>query len=470
MSLNPLRNLPSVNDLLESPPLKKLLGTISHNVVVMKARAVLDELRSEVRVAASEMTVPSVSDLAERIAQRITETEAPPLRPVINATGILLDAGLGRAPLADAAIAEVTAVARDYASLEMDLATGRRARRTAAVESLLRELTGAEAALVVNNNVGATLVTLSALAAGREVIVARGQLIEVGGSHRLPDVVAASGALLREVGTTNTTRLDDYDGAIGERTAALLLVQASAFTMTGFTETVALEELVRLGRQKKVPVIHDIGSGAPTDLGPLGLKDEPVAAASIGAGADLVLMSGDELAGGPQCGIILGRKRLVEQIECHATAAAFRPDKFTLAALAATLRLHRDPQQARLAIPLLQLLATAVENLKFRAERLAPQMAAVEAIAQAEAIAGETNFGGSAAPGQRLPTWCVALRPAAMSVDRLAARLRQGTPAVVGRVDGDHLLLDLRSVLPRQDAQLVEAVEALSGQTPPVGA
>jgi L-seryl-tRNA(Ser) seleniumtransferase len=463
MPLNPLRNLPSINELLESPPLKKLVGTISHNVVVMKARAVLDELRSEVRVAASEMTVPSVSDLAERIAQRVTEAEVPALRPVVNATGILLHSGLGRAPLAEAAIAEMTAVAREYASVEVDLATGRRSRRTVAVEALLKELTGAEAALVVNNNAGATMLTLSALAAGREVIVSRGQLIEIGGSFRLPDVMAASGAVLREVGTTNKTRLDDYAGAIGEQTAALLLVHTSNFVVVGFTDSVTLEELVRLGRQRKLPVIHDIGSGALIDFGPFGFQDEPVAAASISAGADVVLLSGDKLLGGPQSGIIVGKKHLVEQIERHPMTRALRVDKLTLAALAATLRLYRDPQQARLAIPLLHLLSTAVENLKFRAERLAPQMAAAAAIAQAEATAGETYLGGGSVPGQRLPTWCVALRPAAMSVDRLAARLRQGTPAVVGRVQQDRLLLDLRSVLPRQDAQLVAAVEALGG-------
>jgi L-seryl-tRNA(Ser) seleniumtransferase len=461
MSPNPLRNIPSVNELLESPPLRKLVDRISHNVVVSAVRTALDELRTEVQTAASEMTMPSAADLAERIAHRIAERDVPPLRPVINATGILLHTGLGRSPLAEEAIAEMTAVCRDYASLEIDLATGRRSRRTAAVADLLKELTGAEAALAVNNNAGATMLTLAALAAGREVIVSRGQLIEIGGSFRLPDVMAASGAVLREVGTTNKTHLQDYARAIGPETAALLLVHPSNFVVVGFTESVPLEELVPLGRQHKLPVIHDIGSGALLDFSQFGFSGEPIARESIAAGADLVLFSGDKLLGGPQCGIIAGRKVLVDKIAGHAMARALRVGKLTLSALAATLRLYRDPQQARLAIPLLHLLGTSVENLQNRAERLAPQMAAAGCIAEAEAVPGETYLGGGSVPAQKLATWCVALRPKKMSVDRLATRLRLGTPAVVGRVYQDRLLLDLRSVLPRQDAALVAAVEAI---------
>jgi len=248
MSPNPLRSIPSVNELLDSPPLRKLVEKISHNVVVTTVRTVLDEVRQEVQTAASEKTLPSMSDLAERIARRVAEREAPALRPVINATGILLHTNLGRSPLAEEAIEEMAAVARDYASVELDLATGQRSQRKAAVEGLLKELTSAEAALVVNNNAGATMLTLSALAAGREVIVSRGQLIEIGGSFRLPDVMAASGAVLREVGTTNKTRLEDYAAAIGENTAALMLVHPSNFVVVGFTAGVELAELVSLGR------------------------------------------------------------------------------------------------------------------------------------------------------------------------------------------------------------------------------
>lgn len=463
MSPNPLRNIPSVGELLESPPLKALVDRINRNAVVSAVRTVLDEMRTEVQTAAAEMTLPNVPDLAERIARRIMESETPLLRPVINATGILLHTGLGRSPLADVAIAEMTAVARDYASVEVDLPTGKRSRRSLAVENLLKELTGAEAALVVNNNAGATMLTLAALAAGREVIVSRGQLIEIGGSYRLPEVMTASGALLREVGATNKTHLLDYARAIGEQTAAVLLVHPSNFVVVGFTESVELPALVDLGHKHKLPVIHDIGSGALVDFNQFGFRGEPMAKESIHAGADVVLFSGDKLLGGPQCGIIAGRKTLVEKIERHPLARALRVDKITLAALAATLRLYRDPEKARLSVPLLHLLTTSVENLKNRAERLAPQMAALKSVvSSAEAISDVTYLGGGSIPTQELSTWCVALRPAAWSVDRLAAALRTGTPAIVGRVREDRLLLDLRSVFPRQDTEMLSALEALS--------
>ena len=463
MSPNPLRNIPSVSELLDSPPLKALVDRINRNAVVSAVRKVLDEMRTEVQTAAAEMTLPNVPDLAERIARRIMESETPLLRPVINATGILLHTGLGRSPLADKAIAEMTAVARDYASVEIDLPTGRRSRRSLAVENLLTELTGAEAAIAVNNNAGATMLTLAALAASREVIVSRGQLIEIGGSFRLPEVMAASGAVLREVGSTNKTHLSDYARAIGEQTAALLLVHPSNFVVVGFAESVELPALVDLGRKHKLPVIHDIGSGALVDFSRFGFRGEPVARESIRAGADVVLFSGDKLLGGPQCGIIAGRKSLVEKIERHPLARALRVDKITLAALAATLRLYRDPEKARLTVPLLRLLTTSAENLKNRAERLAPQMAALKTlVGSAEAISDVTYLGGGSIPTQQLPTWCVALRPASWPVDRLAAALRTGAPAVVGRVREDRLLLDLRSVFPRQDAEMLSALEALS--------
>lgn len=463
MPTNLLRNLPSVNELLESPPLKGLVSRVSHNVVVTRVRSFLDEIRSEIQHTAAEAKFPDVKDLAQRIAERILEAEKPKLRPVINATGVLLHTGLGRAPLAEEAIAEMAAVARDYASVELDLPSGARSQRVLAVEGLLTELTGAEAALVVNNNAAATLLALAAMANGNEVIVSRGQLIEIGGSFRLPEVMAASGAVLREVGTTNKTRLDDYERAIGDETAALLLVHPSNFVVAGFAESVALADLVKLGRAKNLPVIHDIGSGALVDFAQFGFSGEPVASASIKQGADLVLFSGDKLLGGPQCGIVVGRRELVEQAARHPLARAFRVDKLTLSALAATLRLYRDLEQARHRVPLLQLLSAPLDNLRTRAERLAPQMAASPAIAAADAIDDVTYLGGGAVPTQQLATWCVALTPAEISVDRLAARLRTGQPSVVGRVREERLYLDLRSVFPRQDLDLVAAVRALAG-------
>lgn len=466
MPPNPLRGIPSVSELLESPRLGRLVDRISHSAVVGTVRTVLDELRSEVQSAAAERSLPSVSELAERVARRVLATEKPPLRPVINATGILLHTGLGRAPLAEEAIAEIAAVARDYASVELDLDTGGRSRRVAAVEGLLKEITGAEAALVVNNNAGATMLTLAAVAAGREVIVSRGQLIEIGGSYRLPDVMAASGAILREVGTTNKTHEGDYERAIGDQTAAVMLVHPSNFAVVGFCQSVSLERLVELGRRREVPVIHDAGSGALIDFTSYGFSEEPVAGASLRAGADLVLFSGDKLLGGPQCGIILGKKELVEKIDAHPMARALRVGKLTLAALRATLRLYRNEQTAGNRIPLLQLLGASVENLQNRAERLAPQLAATGAVAEAEAVSAVTYLGGGSIPTQELATRCVAVKPEGMSVDRLAGSLRSAVPAVVGRIQQDRLLLDLRTVIPRQDPELVAVFESLAKQRP----
>jgi L-seryl-tRNA(Ser) seleniumtransferase len=461
MSLNSLRSIPSVNELLENPALKGLVERVSHSAVVRSVRSVLDELRAEVQVAATEKTLPNPAELAERIARRVMEGEQSSLRPVINATGILLHTGLGRAPLAEEAVEEIAAAACNYASLEIDLKSGKRSQRVAAVEGILEEITGAEAALVVNNNAGATMLALLVLAAGREVIVSRGELIEIGGSFRLPDVMAASGAILKEVGATNKTHLHDYAGAIGESTAALMLVHPSNYVVVGFSQSVPLEDLVELGHKHNLPVIHDVGSGAMIDFTQLGFRDEPVVGASIKAGADLVLFSGDKLLGGPQCGILVGRRDLIRQISRHPMTRALRVGKLTLAALWATLRLYRDPQKALRQIPLLHLLSTSVDNLRNRAERLAPQMAASEAVATAEVVDDTTYLGGGSIPAQQIPTCAIALKPATTSVDRLAAALRIGRPSVIGRVQQDRLLLDLRGVMPRQDQELVAAVLAL---------
>jgi L-seryl-tRNA(Ser) seleniumtransferase len=453
---NPLRNIPSVNELLESPQLANLVDRVSHNVVVTEVRHFLDRLRDDVQSTASEMNIPTPSELAERIADWIVKAEEPPLRPVINATGILLHTGLGRAPLAKEAIQAMADVA-EYASVELDLATGERSQRVAAVEKLLKELTGAEAAAVVNNNAAATLLTLAAIGRDQEVIVSRGQLIEIGGSFRLPDVMSASGTRLREVGTTNKTRIGDYEAAIGENTAAMMRVHTSNFKVVGFTEEPTLAELVALGRKRNLPVIDDIGSGALIDFSKYGINDEPIASESIKAGADLVLFSGDKLVGGPQCGIIVGRKSHVQKIAKHPMMRAMRVDKTTLAALAATLRLYRDVPTAEESLPLLARLSAPLENLRNRAERLAPQLAAAPAISRAEVIEGKTFLGGGSVPTQQIPTWCVALTPHEINVDELSKRLRMGTPAVVGRIQQDRLLLDLRSVLPHQDLAIVEA-------------
>jgi L-seryl-tRNA(Ser) seleniumtransferase len=457
---NMLRNIPSVGELLESPPLKSLVNRVSRNVVVSGVRQFLDDMRTQVQTAAANVHVPAPAELAQRIADWIATDQRPTLVPVINATGIVLHTGLGRAPLADEAIEMMSIIARGYASVEIDLASGERSQRVDAVEGLLTRLTGAEAATVVNNNAGATVLTLAALAAGREVVVSRGQLVEIGGSFRLPEVMSASGAILHEVGTTNKTRIGDYASAVNPQTAALLRVHTSNYAVVGFAEEASLGDLVSLGRQHDLPVIDDIGSGAVIDLSRYGVEGEPVAGESIRAGADLVLFSGDKLLGGPQCGVIVGRRSLVQKIQRHPLMRALRVDKLTLTALAATLRLYQNPERAECSIPLLSLLSTPLENLRQRAERVAPQLAA-SGVANVEVVAGQTYVGGGSLPNQALPTICLALVPHVGDVDGLAAALRTGTPAVVGRIQGGKLLLDLRSVQPRDDMQIVVALEAL---------
>ena len=459
---NVLRNIPSVNELLDSPPLKKLTERANRSTVVSGVRHFLENMRSEVQSTASDMNIPSPGELAERIAHWIAVEEASNLRPVINATGILLHTGLGRAPLAQAAVQAIADIASGYASVEVDVESGQRSQRIVDAERLLKKITGAEAAAVVNNNAGATLLTLSALAADREVIVSRGQLVEIGGSYRLPEVMECSGARLREVGTTNKTRIADYEAAIGPDTGALLRVHTSNYAIVGFTEEAALDELVQAARKHNLPLIDDIGSGALQDLSKYGVPDEPVAAASIRAGADIVLFSGDKLLGGPQCGIILGRKELVQRIVKHPLTRAMRVDKITLAALVETLRLHRDPETAESSVPLLMLLSTSLANLQNRAQRLAPQLAACAAIDSAEPIESTSYLGGGSVPSQEIATWGVALTAADDSVDRLAKKLRCGSPAVFGRIQKDRLVLDLRSVFAKDDLRLVEAVQQLA--------
>lgn len=459
---NVLRSIPSVNELLDSPPLKSLVQRVSHSTVVSGVRQFLDNLRTEAQSRASAMGIPTPNELAERIAAWIASEERASLRPVINATGILLHTGLGRAPLADEALEAVKEISSGYASVEVDLASGERSQRVQAVERLLTRLTGAEAAAVTNNNAGATLLTLAALAGGKEVIVSRGQLIEIGGSYRLPEVMSASGAILREVGTTNKTRASDYEAAVGEKTGAVMRVHTSNYVVVGFTEQPELAELVAIARRHNLPLIDDIGSGALIDLKHYGIADEPVAGECVRAGADVVLFSGDKLLGGPQCGIIVGKRSLIQKIIKHPLMRALRVDKMTLAALAATLRLYADPDVAQLRVPLLALLSTPLENLKGRAERLAPQLAATGAVAKADAIADVSFLGGGSVPTQQIDTWCIALTPKAQSVDALATALRNGSPSVVGRIKNDRLLLDLRSVFPRQEAALLSALQELA--------
>jgi len=461
MPTNPFKNIPSVSELLESEPLKKVVDKVSHNVVVTEVRSFLDNLREDIRDATSDVNLPAPKDLAEKIAEWIETDQQPKLRPVINATGIMLHTGLGRAPLPDEAIQEIVSIASGYASVEVDLESGNRSQRVQSVTKLLCEVTGAEAAAIANNNAGATMLTLAALGCGKEIIVSRGHLVEIGGSYRLPDVMTVSGATLREVGTTNKTRIADYENAIDETTGALMRVHTSNYIINGFTQEASLRELISAGKEHNIPVIDDIGSGALVDFSKYGIEGEPMARDSIAAGSDVVLFSGDKLLGGPQAGIIVGKKKYINMITKHPMMRALRVDKITLAALAATLKLYRDEATAESSVPLLALLSASVDNLKNRAERLAPQLQAVDCVAEAEPAAGECFLGGGSVPTQRVDTYCVAIRPSGLSIDALAKALRTGEHPVFPRVQQDRLWIDLRSVFPKQDSQIVDAFNAV---------
>ena len=456
---NIFRKLPSVNQLLESPQLKQMVETVNHSVVVDGVRSFLDDLREQVSTESGEVSIPTPSEIADKIANWLKTEEKPYLRPVINGTGIILHTGLGRAPLAKSAIESVQSISEGYASVEVDVRTGERGQRIKSVEKLLCELTGAEAAAVVNNNAAATMLALSALAEGQEVIVSRGQSIEIGGSYRLPDVMECSGAKLREVGTTNKTHLFDYQRAINEETGALLKVHPSNFEVVGFTKTVSTKEMVTLAAEHGLPVIDDVGSGALIDFSEFGLMDEPVVSQSIKDGADVVLFSGDKLIGGPQCGIIIGKKKYIDTILSNPLMRAMRVDKMTLAALSATLRIYRDEDRARTEIPILRMLSMPKENLKLRAEKVVAQLSHLAELETCEAVEADSMLGGGSLPTQKLSTWCVALTPKTHSVDRLSAGLRNSEPSVIGRVQKERYYLDMRTVQPSQDAGLVEAVE-----------
>jgi L-seryl-tRNA(Ser) seleniumtransferase len=458
MGANLYRNLPAVNDVLDAPAVHALAGAYAHELIVAAINTELDRLRQRIRQGASLDGVSSVDAVAARVVERLGNELQPKLRTVINATGIVLHTNLGRAPIAEAAAKAAYEAARGYLNLELDLETGKRSSRQIAIREWVCRLTGAESATAVNNNSAATVIVLRTLCQGKEVIVSRGQLIEIGGSFRIPEIMAVSGATLREVGTTNITRLADYERAIGPNTGALLQVHTSNYRISGFTKSVALGDLAELGKQRGLPVIDDIGSGALLDFGRFGFQGEPVACDSIGAGADVVLFSGDKLLGGPQAGIIAGRKELIQRIEKDPLMRAFRLDKMTLAALEATLRLYLNEAAALREVPGLRMLGTPLTELRQRAESLAVRLRAIDGIASATVSEDVAYVGGGSLPDQAMQTCVVEVEPSGLSDADFANRLRIGDPAVMGRLRDGRLLLDLRTVFSAQESALVAAV------------
>lgn len=455
---DPLRELPAVSEVLMRPEVASLIADQGRAVLVETVRHSLQSVRTEIlqgRLQADRQTL--TDHIIADVLHRLVAHEMQRLAPVINATGIILHTSLGRAPLAPAAVAAVVDAAASC-NLEVDFQTGDRRPRGYQLAAAWQQLTGAEASLVVNNNAAATLLTLQSLCRGREVIISRGQLIEIGGSFRLPEIFALSGSTLREVGTTNRTHLDDYAAAIGPQTAAILRVHPSNYRVVGFAETPEIDALARLAREHGLLVIDDIGSGCLVDLTRYGLPAEPTFRASLQAGADVVLGSGDKLLGGPQCGIILGKKTLIQQLQNHPLARAVRIDKLTLAALGATLDLYSRGLAAQ-QLPVLQMLSASVESLRHRAEAIVAALGASPL--DCEVGIGVSEVGGGSLPAVELPTAVIQIKHPLLSTESLAERLRIGQPHVFGRIHADAVLLDLRSVQSADDVRLIEALRRI---------
>src|SRR5271157_414966 len=446
--------------------MQAMAASDGHAATVEAARGFLDQLRAGISSGSldEERLNAAIETAAGEIKRRLHESLAYSLRPVINATGVILHTNLGRAPLSLGALERVAEIAQGYCNLELDLATGERGKRDGHVDGLFARLfgdIGREAAtVVVNNNAAAVLLALNALADGGEVIVSRGELVEIGGSFRIPDVMAKSGAVLREVGTTNRTRLADYEKAITERTRLLLRVHRSNFQIVGFTEQPSVEELVALGRKHNIPVMEDLGSGEFFDLRKVGVGGEPMIADSLRAGVAVVTYSGDKLLGGPQAGIISGDRELVATVRANPMFRAMRVDKMFYAALEATLLAYlREDYDS---IPALRMMRISEEELARRAGQMAKQLDSSRPELQVEVIESRSVLGGGAAPGSTLPTRVVAVTSERMSADELSARLRQWETPIIARVEDERVLLDLRTVEPAQEAAIVAALERIS--------
>jgi len=464
------RKLPSVDELLRRPELAPLLAQQGRSAVTDAARGVLDRLRQEI---SSGNLQPSGVDAALAGLTAATERElrratAFSLRAVINATGVILHTNLGRAPLAQNALDHVRAISRGYSNLEFDLESGARGERDVHVDRLFGKLLhGADpnpgnelSTIVVNNNAAAVWLALNTLAAGGEVVISRGELVEIGGSFRIPDVMAQSNGILREVGTTNRTRIRDYEQAINEKTRLLLRVHRSNFQITGFTEQPPLEELVALARARGIPLVEDLGSGALLDLPALGIKNEPGVLDSLRAGVDVVTYSGDKLLGGPQAGMLTGRTDLIRRMRANSLFRALRVDKLTYAALETALLAYLKGDHD--AIPTVRMMRLSKEDIGQRADVLAEGLAG-SAKLEVAVIEGESVIGGGAAPSAVLPTWLVAIGGGILNPDQWLARLRASDPPVIARVEEGRVVLDLRTVFPEQDAAVLAAIRAIAG-------
>jgi L-seryl-tRNA(Ser) seleniumtransferase len=452
-----LRKIPSVNEIINMKEVQQWLSMMPRPLVVKAVRGTLEELRREIRSGKKrDVRLEEILSNVEKNLKLLSERS---FKPVINATGVVIHTNLGRAPLPAGAIQNILEISKGYSNLEYDLIEGRRGERYDHIRELLRELTGTEDAIAVNNNAAAVLLCLSALAQGREVIVSRGELVEIGGAFRIPDVMKQSGAILKEVGTTNKTRLKDYENAINEETALLLKVHQSNYRIIGFTEEVPVEELVELGRKREIPVMFDLGSGCFIDLSEYGLQGEPVVSEIVKKGVDIVTFSGDKLLGGPQAGIILGRRELIRKIAHHPLTRAVRIDKLTLAALETVLYLYLDPDRAKEEIPILRMLLQDRERIKKRAQRIIRAFKGHDKRVMLKLQQDYSQAGGGSLPGISMPTYVIAFGIEGVSAVDIEAALRMSSPAVVARIKEDTLIIDPRTVDNSEVPLLIKAIE-----------
>ncbi|MEH6647620.1 L-seryl-tRNA(Sec) selenium transferase [Sulfitobacter sp.] len=458
-----LRRLPQIQSLVTLPSMALLVEQYSHEEVVASLRSVIEQLRSDL-LAEHPVDIPDFKSpsFAISIALDVERIRKPSLRPVINATGVIIHTNLGRAPLAHQAVVALQAASTGSSNLEFDLETGKRGSRHTHVEDLICRLTGAEAAVVVNNCAAAVMLGLMVTATGHSVVASRGELIEIGGAYRLPDVIVQSGATLREVGTTNKTRLSDYEHAIDDTTAVLLKSHTSNFQIIGFTSAPERSDLAELAKQHGVILMEDLGSGVLIDLSPYGMGDEPVVSDILKAGVDVVMFSGDKLLGGPQAGIIAGKREIIAKLKSHPLMRAVRVDKLSLAALEATLRLYLPPYNPVAEIPVLRMLAETVTAVEQRAKHLANDLGKLGPM-EISVESSIARVGAGALPERDLESYTVSVKSDVHSPNALGALLRQNTPPIIGRIERDHLLLDMRTVADQDLPAIVSAFEGIVG-------
>ena len=459
-----LRELPSIEKLLLLPEMQELLSSYSRTLVTNALRSVVSSVREQIQHGGTTEALPDYAEYVTLAYQEIKEIISPPLRTVINATGTVTHTNLGRALLSQSACDSLQNAAQNYVNLEYDLQTGKRGHRDRITEPLLQQLTGCEASTVVNNNAAAVLIALQTVAKGKEVIVSRGELIEIGGAFRIPDVMAASGAILREVGTTNRTHLRDYAEAINEDTALLLKVHPSNYKIVGFTSTPEMHELTELGAERDIPTMEDLGSGALIDLSEYGLPKEPVVADRIAEGVDIVTFSGDKLLGGPQAGIIVGKANWIHQIRKNPLMRALRVDKLTIAALSTTLQAYLHQDNITEHFPMLHRYTRSIDDLQNAAEQLLEKLKNIfQDSISIDVLETQSEIGSGSLPVETLPSIAVVLTPKTISISKLSEYFRQGKVPVIGRIENDQLFFDLRTLYESELQDFLQtAAEVLS--------